>query len=283
MTTFLRIDREPPATDHWQAHARQWSRIGSPLRPHADDVAIMQTWLAAHVPAARPARGLLLGVTPELFHPAPHTTVAIDRERAMVDMLCAQQQGHSYGSAAIQGNWLALPFAAATFDFAFGDGSFNLLRYPDDYCALFEQLQRVLRSEAPLMLRIFTAPDRGESSIAVIEAACERRIASFHACKWRLAMSLVAAHGDANIEVAEIHREFERLAPDRAALARRTGWPRSAIDTIDAYRGSSAVYSFPRAEEWRTIAARHSVELARSQGRYELAERCPRVLCRLLP
>lgn len=280
MTTFLRImDR---AADHWAAHAGQWSRIDSPLRPHADDVALVQAWLAQYGPTGHAGCGLLLGVTPELAAQGSHTVIAVDRERAMVDMLRSHARAHAHPGDAIQGNWLALPFTAGSLDFALGDGSFNLLRYPDDYHALFNELKRVLRSNAPLILRIFTAPSQRESSLDIIDEAMAGRIASFHAFKWRLAMSLATARGDANIGVADIHREFERLAPDRTMLAQQSGWDRSSIDTIDVYCGSRAVYSFPSAMEWRTIAERYSVELARDHGDYELAECCPSVVSRLL-
>jgi SAM-dependent methyltransferase len=277
MTTRLRLPCEHSAS-HWRAHARQWSLIGSPLRPHTDDIAIVRDWL--DTTTAPGARGALLGVTPELAQATAHRAiVAIDRERAMIDLL---QRAIPFESArAIQGDWLALPLAARSLAFALGDGSFNLLRYPRDYHALFGELRRVMCEDAALIVRVFARPDAEETCAAVLAAAFAGRIGNFHAFKWRFAMALVARNRHPDIGVADIHREFDAWVPDRDALALGAGWTRAAIDTIDVYRGSDAVYSFPTLEEWRVVAARHGRELACAHGRYELAERCPLLLHRM--
>ncbi len=290
MTTFLPLDQS--SSDHWSAHARQWSRIGSPLRPHADDVQLMRDLLHGHLPQPLTSQGLLLGVTPELC-PLGYGMISIDRDSGMLEMargetadLFAKSPGAVAGRSAalpLQGNWLALPLARSSIDFALGDGSFNLLRYPMDYHRLFEQLRWVLKPAAPLIVRTFTTPSRRETCAAVIAAAYAGQITSFHAFKWRFAMALVARNRNPNICVADIYREFDAWAPDRQALAISAGWPVDAIDTIDVYRNSPAVYSFPTAEEWAVLAARHSEEIQREHGCYELADRCPIVLARLRP
>lgn len=277
MTTRVRLPgaRSP---SHWAAHARQWSLVGSPLRPHADDVAIVRDWL--DTTTAPGACGVLLGATPELAQPATQRSViALDRERAMLDML--QRIGPAQNTHAIQGNWLAPPFADHSVDFALGDGSFNLLSYPRDYHALFGALHCVMRTDGALIVRLFARPDDEETCAAVIAAAFESRIGSFHAFKWRFAMALVARNRHPDIGVADIHREFDAWVPDRDALALDAGWTRSAIDTIDVYRDADAVYSFPTLEEWRVVAARYGREVACVHGRYELAERCPLLLYRM--
>jgi SAM-dependent methyltransferase len=285
------LELDTTAADHWSAHARQWSRIASPLRPHVDDIAAMRNLLHGHLCPQSSADvestgcGLLLGVTPELAQ-LNDDIIAIDRTRAMLDMLhsdtrlsqsTTQPRNHtsSIAQRSVHGDWLALPFAAHSIDFAIGDGSFNLLRYPQDYHALFGQLRGVLKPGAPLVARIFTAPALGETCAAVVVDAYARRISNFHAFKWRFAMALVERNRNPNIGVADIYREFNAWIPDRKALAESSGWSHSAIGTIDVYRNSPAIYSFPSAEEWSVIAARYSEEIGRVIGNYELAERCP--------
>jgi SAM-dependent methyltransferase len=278
------------AADHWSAHARQWSLIDSPLRPHADDIAAMHVLLQEQLRQPSPPNelscGLLLGVTPELTE-LNANIIAIDRTRAMLDMLhshtrpsqnetsLSRDHAANKTQRSVHGNWLALPFALHSIDFAVGDGSFNLLRYPQDYHALFGQLRGALKPGALLVARIFTAPALGETFAAVVVDAYAQRIGSFHAFKWRFAMALVEHNRNPNICVADIYREFNAWIPDRQTLAESSGWPGSVIDTIDVYRDSAAIYSFPTAEEWSVIAARYSEEVSCVTGNYELAERCP--------
>lgn len=246
--------------DHWDKHAGQWQRIGSPLRPCPEDVALLSQAVAGAGP-----EGLLLGVTPELA--AIGTITALDHNPAMIGTLAV---GHT-----VHGEWLDMPFPDARFDFALGDGSPNMLAYPHGYTALFQQLARVLKPGARVAFRLFAAPEEGESLATLQAEAMAGRIGSFHAFKWRLAMALVRAAGDANIAVARIHAAFQQHFPDRAALAQATGWAPESIQTIDVYAGSDVVYNFPTLSQMRAVSAPYLRECGVAYGSYELAERCP--------
>ncbi|MDC8757199.1 hypothetical protein [Janthinobacterium fluminis] len=252
--------------DHWQAHARQWSRIGGPLRPGAEDVGIMRRILGP-----QPGLGLLLGVTAELSALSDNM-VAVERDATMI---ARQWRPRGPGQSVRQGDWLALPFGADSFAFAAGDGSLNMLRHPDGYGRLFEQLRVCLRDQGRLALRVFTAAHDNETPQAAADAALRGDIGSFHAFKWRLAMALVARAGQPDIAVAAIHAAFDALLPDRALLASRAGWARADIDTVDVYRDSPAVYSFPTLRQVRQAVPAGYAELGVFHGSYELAERCP--------
>ncbi|MCX5742901.1 MAG: class I SAM-dependent methyltransferase, partial [Proteobacteria bacterium] len=109
---------------HWVHHARQWARIGAPLRPGPEDVAIMAS-LTGGV-----RRALLLGVTPELATlawPADATLVAVDRSRAMIGAIFPSTQ---IRAQALVGDWCALPLADGAIDLAVGDGCLTNLPYP---------------------------------------------------------------------------------------------------------------------------------------------------------
>ena len=84
----------------------------------------------------------------------------------------------------------------------------------------------------------------------------------------------------AKIPVADIRDALVRLAPDRASYAWRAGWAEQDIYTIDAYRGSRTVYSFPTLGAFRAGLPRGWRIDAISTGQYELAERCPVVVLR---
>ena len=102
-------------------------------------------------------------------------------------------------------------------------------------------------------------------------------IGSFHAFKWRLAMALVARQKSPNICVRTIHDSFSNEFPGRDVIARITGWDAADIDTIDVYRHSTEIYSFPTIEQFQSIipAGTFSNVGFADAGSYELADRCP--------
>lgn len=264
--------------DHWTLHARQWALVGPPLRPCPEDVAIATAaiagWTAAH---ARAPRALLLGVTPELATmawPAGTALTAVDRARAMIGALFAAGPGRR----AVVGDWRALPLPAAAIDLALGDGCLPNLAFPDGYRALAGELARVLAPGGVLVTRLFVSPPAREALGAVAEDLRAGAIHSFHALKWRLAMAVTPE--DRNVPVTAIRDAFDALVPDRAALARASGWAPAVIDTIDAYRGSARVYAFPTLAETRAALGEHLVEIGCHTPGYELGDRCPSLVLR---
>ena len=89
-------------------------------------------------------------------------------------------------------------------------------------------------------------------------------------------MALVAERGDPNIAVRIVHDAFEASFADRNQLAEITGWRCDEIDTINVYRSSPEVYSFPTRQQCLSAipGAFTNVRLIPA-GTYELAERCP--------
>ncbi|GAB7128656.1 class I SAM-dependent methyltransferase [Silvimonas sp. JCM 19000] len=257
----------PSPHDHWREHAAQWQQIAAPLRPGPEDIALMRTGLDVD-PAAN--RGLLLGMTQELWGLGDMT--GVDRDPAMVQRRRAQAGSNGQE---VQADWRDLPFSPARFDFAVGDGALNNVDYSDEYRLVLSQLTRVLRPRGRVALRVFVRPEAAESMRDVFTAARAGAIGSFHAFKWRLAMALCSAQGDANIAVADIHHYFAEHAPDRDELAARAGWPRPVLDTIDVYAQSTLVYSFPTLAEVRACYDQGWQEISVAHGQYELAERCP--------
>ncbi|MCB1717874.1 MAG: methyltransferase domain-containing protein, partial [Candidatus Competibacteraceae bacterium] len=223
-------------------------------------------------------RVLLLGVTPELATlpwPAGTELVAIDRSAAMIGALFPTT-GVPAGARAARGEWLALPRADRSVDLAVGDGCLSNLGFAADYRRFAAELARVLADDGRLLLRLFAAPPAPESLAEIGAALAAGAIGSMHALKWRLAMAVQPAHR--NVAVVDIRRAFDELVVDRAALAARTGWPDDVIATIDNYRGSSLVYSFPTADEVDAALAPALVRVHRHAPAYELGDRCPTVV-----
>ena len=179
-------------------------------------------------------------------------------------------------AAAVQADWRALPVAARAIDLAVGDGVLSVLRFPDDYRALAEELARVLAPGGRVALRLFAAPTEPESLAVVAAALAAGTIGSFHALKWRVAMAIQPA--DRNVAVVDIGRAVEAVCGDRAALAARTGWPLPVIAAIDGYRGSRLTYSFPTRAEVRGALGEALAAVDEVVPSYELGARCPTVV-----
>ena len=244
--------------EHWARIARHWALLGPPLRPSPEDVAIAAT-------SAKNARRLLvLGATPELAGLAVPERIAIDRSRAMIDVILPR------GVPGIVGDWRALPLASRSIDLVCGDGALACVPYPDGYRAVAAELARVLAPGGRAVLRLFASPPARES-IDDLRGAIGS-IAGFHAFKWRLAMAI--AGDDRHVRVADVWRVFETF--DRAALP----WPRPVIDTIDTYRDSPVSFWFPTVEETRAALA-PLVDVACHTPGYELGDRCPTLVLRV--
>ena len=238
---------------------KRWARSRSPLRPNAEVVASIEALIAPH-----PGPCLLLGVTPELATMG-QPLVAIDWSAAMIR---AVWPGNAPGRKVLQADWMDMPFAPGSFAAAIGDGVSNMLRWPDDYSRVVERLGAVLSPGGGIVMRCFTCPDEPDD-LAHIEAQLP---SGFHAFKWKLAMAVAQAAGDANVAMTSVWLAFERLFPDRGHLSRATGWSLAVIAEIDDYQHSPHVKSFPtRAQIQDLFPAARLVE----SGTYELAERCP--------
>lgn len=264
----------------WRAHARQWRWLGSPLRPAPEDIefverAVFEWYDRAH---PRSVRALLLGVTPELAlmeWPAHTRLTAVDRSAPMIG---AVWPGAALGQPAVRGVWTSLPLAARSQHVAVGDGCLVLLA-AREYAAFFSELGRVLTRGGLLVLRVFLRPETPEPVSAVLNDLARGRIASVHAFKWRLAMAL---HGglEAGVLLSAIWEAAQPALADAAGLERRLGWPREAIGTLEAYRGSATRYTFPTLDEARAALAPYFEESSYHAPEYELGERCPTLVLR---
>lgn len=88
----------------------------------------------------------------------------------------------------------------------------------------------------------------------------------------------MAIHGDnifRGIAITEVWKTYHTSIIDQERLAQATGWPVEVIATIDTYRDSAAVYTFPNVDELIDCVAPYLTCADQSMGRYELAERCP--------
>lgn len=257
-------------TTHWARYLEHWALLGPPLRPHAQVIERVRSLVGSK------AECLLLGSTVEYAVFGPRI-IAVD---ASFPMLAALWRSGDPTGLGIQSDWTRMPISPGTFTHVLGDGSLNAVSsvvLP----AVLDEVKRVLQPQGTLIARVFCRPDTVETAEDIRRDVLAGRLGSFHALKWRVAMSVLRDPASSDIAVHDIRAAVIAQYPDRAELCRRTGWMRAEIDTLDVYDGSTAVYNFPTEAMIVVLLRRRfsDVEIVRC-GTYELADRCPLIVAR---
>jgi hypothetical protein len=252
--------------NHWNRYHARWSKILPPLRPNHEVVANVQSLVGFPQ-----ATVLLLGVTPELAG-AFDNVHAIDKS---AEMIANVWPGDTPTRKATQGNWLSPMGHQANVDAVIGDGSLNAIWYPDEVRSVIHNAMAALVPGGIFICRMFERPGQPYSQRHLQRVTAEPAQMNFHAFKWQLAMHLAHEQGT-NVAVASILEKFNEMWPDRQALSDVTGWDRDTIDSIDVYRGSDIVYSFPDRAEITAVVPDGATGVSfTNSGTYELADRCP--------
>ncbi len=262
---------------YWHNLATSYPALRWPLRPSSEDIRFMEsevaTWAAAHSESS--PNILLLGVTPEIADmqlPAASSLTAVDSSMAMAR---AVWPGNIPGKRQVScGNWLALPLRHSACSVIIGDGSMNCLPYPDGYRKLAAEVCRVLSNEGIFILRCYIQPAVQERRDDVFADIFREPIPSFHHFKFRILMAMQQSP-HVGIAVDEVYRDWADRNIDPRALTSRTGWEQSAIDTIELYRDSATVHTFPTLAEYRSVLGDFFDEVSQFNLPSNLGERCP--------
>lgn len=258
--------------DVWGRHARQWTRVGPPLRPSDQDIAF---YTRAIEEAGAAPRVLVLGVTPELARlPWPEQTAltAIDRAPAMIREVWPGYP--TAGEGALCADWTTMSLPRGARDLVISDGCFGVLPFAQ-YPLLLRSLEKACTPDYRLVFRLFVRPEAAESPRTVLDDALAGRIESFHAFKLRYLM----AHQESTargVSVAEVWTSWSRegLTPEDVEAA--VGWPADQVRTIDVYRDQELVYTFPSPAELDHVLVEAGLAQVRKQvPTYPLGERCP--------
>lgn len=264
----------------WERQWTWWHRIAPPLRPAAADIEILARLIRTGCDArgfARPA-AVLMGVTPEIASmrwPAATRLLAIDRSRGMIDHVWPKQP--FAGATAICGEWAAMPVATGSCDVITGDGCFSQLVYPDAYEVLIRELRRALRPRGLFAMRAFVRPEPAESVENLLSELNAGRIGNFHIFKWRLNMALQPSLAS-GIRLHDVWDFVISRYGNPARLAGRCDWPLDTVETIQAYRGSNARYTYPTLTELRAKLSVCFSEVTCEFPPYEMGDRCPTLL-----
>ena len=264
------VERMTERTRFWQSVPRRWQYFGPPLRPCPDDIGIMEAqvaaWQEAHAGAS--CHVMLCGVTPEIADMAwpPGTRLwGVEKSLSMIEQVWPAR-GRP-GWQVLQAEWTRLPFAAGSFDIVIGDGCLTSLVYPAQQLTFLQSVRDVMRDGAVLIMRHFAQAPTPERTADVFCDLAAGKIGSFHAFKWRLAMSLQRDPAE-GVRVDDIWKAW---AEARVA----TPWARETVGTIDTYRGSDHRLTFTTLDQIRELHARLFTERACIVPGYELGDRCP--------
>lgn len=262
--------------DHWNDHAKQWSYVGAPLRPCAEDTELIESHINDNFELNNKLNALLLGVTPELAlmrWPEKTRLLAIDRNQAMIDGVWPRKN-LTIAATAVSGDWLSTPCETSSMDIVVGDGCLTLLSYREHYAALFREIQRVVTPEGCFVIRHFTRPEQAEDIDEVFSDLLAGRIGNFHVFKWRLAMAL---HGsiDEGVVVGEVWNAWNERNISVEQLVAELGWERESINTINNYKNIDTVYTFPTVREVSEISDQYFEQQVCHFMDYELGDRCP--------
>jgi SAM-dependent methyltransferase len=259
----------------WGRHAGQWSRLGSPLRPSAEDIngyqRVVRRWAQDY---GRP-RIALWGVTPEIVEmPLPDGAqiVAIDNNWAMLDLF--PPAARRPGAGGICADWRRLPLAAGSRDIVLGDGCFAMVNFPDGFRQLARVLCRVLAPAGVSAFRFYLRPEPAESINDLVADLRAGLVGNFHAFKLRAAMALQETP-EQGIAVGRVFEWWAQSRIEPAELTAQYGWHPETIATIEAYRDREDVYTFPTLAELRWALGDLLVEVDCRFPGYELGARCP--------
>jgi SAM-dependent methyltransferase len=252
--------------------APQWSSIGVPLRPAAEDTAAVQRVIDTLAPMPRV---VVLGLTPETIGctwPAGTELAAVDHSEAMMRALWPPNRAPA-NSHAVFADWQRMPFVSASADFVAGDGCYMLFSYPEGFEALTREVSRILRPAGRFVIRVFLRPERMESVDEIAAEVREGSVGSVHALKLRL---YAARHGSGGegVRLFDVWRAWKRLPPPPPWIAGRAGWMPDEIAGIERYRDLDSCFYLPTRAEMRAILTPLFTELECVTGTYELAERC---------
>jgi SAM-dependent methyltransferase len=204
-----------------------------------------------------------MGVTPQIAEAYSHVT-AVDREPAMIENVWP---GNTETKRAINDNWLSVELAENYYDGIIGDGSINMLSYPEDVKFMLNKAMTLLRPGGVFACRMFTRPDEN-ITLERLLAEAKTPTVNFSAYRRLIPMYLAVEHG-LLVPVRLIVELFDQLFPDRSLLP----WTAEQMSTLEPYRKSDATTWFPTRSEILALAPEGSRYI--ESGTYDISDTCP--------
>ncbi len=231
---------------HWPKIATRWHLVGPPLRPSKEDIALFERSIGNLENPTEGIRGLILGVTPELYQlrwPRGSTVRALD---GSLEMIKAIWPGPA--DSALLGSWTAAPVAGSSQNVILCDGGFGVLSFPHEQRQLLTEVRRMLAPGGIFVVRLF-APAGRTGSIADISADLHAGlIESLDMLKLRLWGALQKTLVD-GVKPREVVANIEEMSGGLDRLVVDHGWSAEHVATLELHRDSNSVYHLANAEE----------------------------------
>jgi hypothetical protein len=160
---------------------------------------------------------------------------------------------------------------------AIGDGSLNCVGHPEAANDVCRSLRSALTEDGLLVLRCFVRPEEPEAPEQIFDEMFHGAIPTFSQFKFRL---LLAMPQDlrSGLAVDDLYRLWASYSIDPVRLAAVTGWPLQEIETLEFFRDSSTVHSFPTLAEFRCLLHEYFDEAGMITPSYPLGEHCPTLI-----
>lgn len=269
---------------HWQTPTKWWNFVGSPLRPSDEDLELLKREVLSRLKLVSSSSEIkqvaLLGVTSEIAT-LPWTDdtniTAIDSSHEMIKMVWPSSKVTR--GKAICADWRQIPLADNSCDLVVGDGGFTLLDYPNGYKMVLQEVFRILKPGGLLAIRFFLSPSKSEDVETVFEELLSKELRNFNVFKLRLAMALQESV-ERGIPVRTVWERWQQNIINSENFLQSLDLPMELISTINVYKDSPSVYTFPTLKEVRKLFLSDFLEVNCFFPSYELGERCPSILFR---
>ena len=245
---------------HWAERSRHWGKIGPPLQPNQEVIDAFTQLIPTD------SSILMLGVTPQIANAYTNVT-SVD---SSPDMIANVWPGNTETKRAINDDWRKVDLQNDLFDGIIGDGSINMLGYPDDIRYVLKRVYGWLRPNGTFAMRFFTRPTEAVTREQLLEEAKNPTV-SFSAFRRLLPMYIAANEGSC-VPTRRMLEVFDELFPDRSALK----WDPEHIVTIDSYKDTETTSWFPTRDEILEFVHNDAKDVRFIDvGTYDIAETCP--------
>jgi hypothetical protein len=245
-------------------HSNNWDKLTPPLRP-TPAVAEQMSKLSL------PGPTLLFGVTPEL-HAVYSDLLAIDSNP---DMIQHVWPGDTLSKSAQISDWNSMQFDKNSFSCIVGDGAITMLDSIDNIISIQARAYDWLKPGGTFVHRLFECPEHEITAEHLIGILSSPATINWNAFKL-LMMYYQAQNNCGRNILSSLLKLFNKMVPNREAVALATGWSLDAINTVDFYAGIDTITFKPTRSGWIDMVPPGAINLKfyKTSG-YDLAEYCP--------